>query len=370
MTTSNITVRSLTNYMKNGMNVLLVGHAGLGKTFMLMQAAEKLGYKMKMLNAPTIDPFAHFVGIPTPNETRDKINWLRSTDFEEADIIFIDEYNRADDATQNACFELVQFGSINGEKLPNLKCVVAAMNPAEEGYKVDEMDIALMDRFDVYGEMPIRIDPVYFRSMFGKHIGDEAVKIWEEYNDSRKKSIQRNANNAPGYFSPRKMEAIVKSFLKIGSHEMVSAAIPPGVTLSARDVFTRLQRAQREQASPEASTLPSARSSNVSGVMQMNSAAVRRNVHSVLREWENNNSNRDEMFRHIASSISVYVGSEKLVNDWRPFIASLDKKEMLSFVRMMSKPKASEVSRRLFGVATNNDATKIAQSFRMALPLQ
>lgn len=356
MTTSNITVRSLTNYMKNGMNVLLVGHAGLGKTFMLIQAAEKLGYKMKMLNAPTIDPFAHFVGIPTPNESRDKINWLRSTDFEEADIIFIDEYNRADDATQNACFELVQFGSINGEKLPNLKCVVAAMNPAEEGYKVDEMDIALMDRFDVYGEMPVRIDPIYFRAMFGKHIGDEAVKIWEEYNDSRKKSIQRNANNTPGYFSPRKMEAIVKSFLKIGTHEMVSAAIPPGVTLSARDVFTRLQRAQREQSSPADSSLPSARSSNVSGVMQMNSSALRKNVHSVLKQWESrNSSNRDEMFKHIASSISVNVGNEKLVNNWRPFIESLYKNELRSFAKMMTKTKSSQVANVLLQSPTNND---------------
>jgi len=53
-------------------------------------------------------------------------------------MLFFDELNRAHPKVLNAVFELVQFRSINGDKLPRLQCVIAAINPPGAGYHVQE----------------------------------------------------------------------------------------------------------------------------------------------------------------------------------------------------------------------------------------
>ena len=62
-----ISVPKLQAYMEAGLNVLITGPAGTGKTSMLKQASANLGWTMKYYSVSTLDPFADLVGISQPN---------------------------------------------------------------------------------------------------------------------------------------------------------------------------------------------------------------------------------------------------------------------------------------------------------------
>lgn len=128
-----------------GRPVLLVGEHGVGKTSVLRSISSNFNMKMHELNAATLDPFVHIVGIPVTSEGKVEMN--PPEELQDAEILFIDELNRADRQTRNALFEIICDHSVNGKKLPNLKLVVAAMNPPDSTYHVDELDKAMDDRF-------------------------------------------------------------------------------------------------------------------------------------------------------------------------------------------------------------------------------
>lgn len=128
-----------------GRPVLLVGPHGVGKTSVLRSLATNFNLKMHELNAATLDPFVHIVGIPVNHEG--KVTMTPPEELQDAELLFVDEINRADRPTRNALFELICDHSVNGKKLEKLKLVVAAMNPPEEGYQVDALDEAMDDRF-------------------------------------------------------------------------------------------------------------------------------------------------------------------------------------------------------------------------------
>jgi hypothetical protein len=159
--------------IKAGHPVLLVGPHGTGKTSVLRSMADTFDLKMHEINAATLDPFVHIVGIPVVHEGKVIMN--PPDELQDAEILFIDEVNRADRPTRNALFELVCDHSVNGRKLPNLKLVVAAMNPPDEQYQVDALDEAMDDRFLYKFRVKRNIDYAL------KHIGTErheAVRRW------------------------------------------------------------------------------------------------------------------------------------------------------------------------------------------------
>lgn len=131
--------------IKSGRPVLLIGEKGVGKTSVLRSMSTNFNMKMHELNAATLDPFVHIVGIPVTVDNKIQMN--PPDELMDAEILFIDEINRADRPTRNSLFEIVCDNSVNGRKLPNLKLVVAAMNPPDSVYQVDELDDAMDDRF-------------------------------------------------------------------------------------------------------------------------------------------------------------------------------------------------------------------------------
>ncbi len=131
--------------LEAGKPVLLVGPHGVGKTSVLRSLATNFNLNMHELNASTLDAFVHIVGLPVVHEG--KVTMTPPDALQAAELLFIDEINRSDRPTRNALFELICDGSVNGQKLPNLKLVVAAMNPADEAYQVDALDEAMDDRF-------------------------------------------------------------------------------------------------------------------------------------------------------------------------------------------------------------------------------
>lgn len=157
-----------------GKPVLLIGPHGVGKTSVLRSLATNFNMEMHELNASTLDPFVHIVGIPVTHEG--KVTMTPPDALQSAELLFIDEVNRADRPTRNALFELICDKSVNGRKLPNLKLIVAAMNPPDGDYQVDALDAAMDDRFLYRFNVPRDIS--YALDLIGDQKRRTAVEKW------------------------------------------------------------------------------------------------------------------------------------------------------------------------------------------------
>ena len=86
-----VSISSIKNYMSANMNLLLSGPAGVGKTAMLRQAADELGWKMKYYSASTLDPYTDLVGIPVPQNDTKTVEFYRPKQIDELFMIAVDE---------------------------------------------------------------------------------------------------------------------------------------------------------------------------------------------------------------------------------------------------------------------------------------
>jgi hypothetical protein len=197
----------LQNYRRLGLNVLIAGHAGIGKTAVINEVFA--GLKWKYFSAPTMDPWVDLVGVPraiSDEKRGGMVLDLVRPEFVKADdieAIFIDELNRAPDKVLNALMELIQFKSINGHPLKNLKVIWAAINPDDDSdeYAVNKLDRALKDRFQVHLEIPFKIDEEYFNKKYPE-IGASFCAWWNDLPDDLKKEI-----------SPRRLDYAAQAYL-------------------------------------------------------------------------------------------------------------------------------------------------------------
>lgn len=141
-------------------SVLLIGHAGVGKTQRVKAWCEKHNPPLHLVcKDAKVEDIGNLAGIFAPNENKTKAMNLPTGAYDELDnpdtVLFLDEFNRASSAVR---FTLAQL--INEHKIPNsqerggyhyfndLQLVVAAINPAKYGeYNTEPMDVAELDRF-------------------------------------------------------------------------------------------------------------------------------------------------------------------------------------------------------------------------------
>ncbi len=236
MTRFNDLVATVKQYTKDGHNVMLVGKHGVGKTAIITRACEELGLRTKYWSAPLIDPDIDLGGIPVPNKKTGTLDFFSNKEIWDAEVIFLDELNRAAPRTLNMIFELLQFKSVHGKKLPNLKCVHCAINPPGAGsYDVQQLDDALMDRFyafiEVRHEFPHEIVRRYVRQ---DHAA--AMAAWYDKLDSS------------SFVSPRRMEYAAQLYAKGYDIKecFTDSKLPVGALVVALAGVT-LQHAQVEQ---------------------------------------------------------------------------------------------------------------------------
>lgn len=183
-------------------NVLLIGLHGVGKTQVVLDLCKEKGIKMKYFSCSTLDPYTDLVGVPVPRTDEDGNEYLkmvRPRDVDEAEIIFMDEFNRADPKVHNALMEIILFRTINGDPLPNLRMVWAAMNPPGGDYDVEELDPALLDRFDVYEDVAARPSIDYMAGQGIRKPVAAALKAWwEEQNRTKRDQAEM--------ITPRRLE--------------------------------------------------------------------------------------------------------------------------------------------------------------------
>jgi hypothetical protein len=233
--------------LQQGMNVMLIGPHGTGKTQSVMDLCTELGLKMKYYSCSTLDPYTDLVGVPVPKKDEDGKDYLqmvRPREVDEAEFIFFDEFNRADAKTLNAIFEIIQFKSINGEKLPNLKACWAAMNPPDEDYQVEEIDPALLDRFDIFIEVMPKPSVAYMSQFVPEQVAKALHVWWNEHERSRNTSNTKKKRDRIDYISPRRLLKIGLIWEATGQNSgSVKRALPPGGTFESGKLIELLRSA-------------------------------------------------------------------------------------------------------------------------------
>jgi hypothetical protein len=241
----------------NGFNVLLIGLHGTGKTASIQDMVARRGLKMKYFSCSTLDPFTDLVGIPVPvdqldaegnpvideyGNTKQVLKNVRPREVDEADIIFFDELNRADAKTLNAVFEIIQFRSINGEKLENLKVCWAAINPPGEDYDVDRLDEALLDRFDLYVKVDAQPSVSYMSQFIAPQYAKALAQWWSGHDvEMRKGSKDKKAD----YISPRRLLKLGQIYEAFGNARMVHMALPQGGDFDKTKLMDLLRAAKK-----------------------------------------------------------------------------------------------------------------------------
>jgi hypothetical protein len=172
---------------------MLIGRHGVGKTTIVKDLAEKLDVEFKYYSSATLDPYSELIGIPVPDtdhREQKNVDYFRPKDLNRAEFIFFDELNRVqNERVLNAVLEIVQFKTINGEPLPNLKMVWCAINPPGD-YQVVELDPALEDRFHMYVKIQAAIDMDYMKTKMKEPIARVMKDWWDvDLSDDQKKIL-------------------------------------------------------------------------------------------------------------------------------------------------------------------------------------
>jgi DNA polymerase III delta prime subunit len=189
-----INTKDLVKYANSGLNVLLSGPHGVGKTAIIKEVFNDVFGEYytnwRYFSASTLDPWVDFIGIPknyTRPDGKEVFGIIPPDHFtgeENVQAIFFDEINRAEEKTLNALMELIQFRSINGRKFPNLKCIWAAENPADDKdnqYMVKELDPAQKDRFQIQIPLKNELNMTYMKKKYGNDAAQIASEWWSDF---------------------------------------------------------------------------------------------------------------------------------------------------------------------------------------------
>lgn len=315
-----VSVPTLAKYMSSGFNILISGLHGTGKTMMLNAAVKSLGLRMHYLPASTLDPYIDIIGMPLPNKESGRLDFYRTDAIENAEVIFFDEMNRAETKTLNAMFEIIQFHTIAGTPLPNLKVVVAAINPVEAGvYNVDELDPALRDRFDIFMTAEPRIDMPYFKKKFGADIAKKAKSFWTDYENSRTVAISRKVKNPPAYISPRRLDKILSAYVASKTLSSVADSIPPeaSATFSASLLFRELSSADGNVSHERK---PRVRKESVESILSssgsLRTAKNRERVRKVLERDDVEDADKQKLVSAAAAQLNQSISPDKIFENW------------------------------------------------------
>jgi MoxR-like ATPase len=136
-----------------GRPVLLVGRHGVGKSAILEQVAAELGVGFVCRDLSLMEP-PDLVGLPKPDESVTRYLPPAFLPAAGRGLLVFEELNRCERFMRAPCLQLLTARSLNDYTLPPGWLPVAAINPADADYEVEEMDAALLSRFVVIDVVP------------------------------------------------------------------------------------------------------------------------------------------------------------------------------------------------------------------------
>ena len=208
--------------------VCIEGAAGIGKTSLVKQVAEKRGMTMCTLCLSQLEEVGDIVGFPQKEvmlqyKTKDGATktvwwpesnlsrvptnvtvtsntrmgyappaWLPKEENNNGVILLLDDFTRGNSLFQQAIMELINTGSYISWQLPKKTCIVLTSNPDDGEYNVESLDSAQKTRMVTFG---IKLDVkdwakwaegkvdgravnfalLYGNEIFGKHNGVQTV---------------------------------------------------------------------------------------------------------------------------------------------------------------------------------------------------
>lgn len=318
-------------YIKNNMNVMLIGLHGTGKTETVRQIAADMGYKVKSYSCATLDPFTDLVGVPIPVEVngRQVLKMIRPVEIDEAEIVFFDELNRARPEVQDAVLEIINNRTINGEPLPNLKCCWAAINPPNGDYNVDELDPALMDRFDAYIEFTPRPSVAYMSQTVPKEVAQALKSWWDDHNKEKRDT----------YISPRRLHKIGLVWMAHKSKRALLQSLPPGGKYDSTKLYMMLDAAINPHKREAAPGIGDA----AAGEYDFSNAKNLQTKAPALAQFLQSNPMALETHRKVQNTLSNGVSGEVLVREWDEVLDSLHEPVLEALITSYPQPKQSQM---------------------------
>ena len=186
----------------SGDNVLLVGRAGTGKTERIKEWAKQRGIQLHFTDVQSLDPTDLAGIIARNNDDPRYATRLGNTEFHELDepnsVLFLDEVNRASTEVLGALLTLVQNHMIVDPEAPGGKrplkgmlFTIAAMNPYNPAYDVNDIDMAMRTRF---GKVNVEADNSFQEAFYEKFLSKE-LREAEEANDPEEVQIIKGQLN-------------------------------------------------------------------------------------------------------------------------------------------------------------------------------
>ncbi len=127
--------------------ICIWGTHGIGKTEMVNQIANTLGYQWAYIAPAQFEEMGDLVGMPSVENGRtifSSPDWVPTE--EGPGILLIDDVNRADDRILRGIMQLLQNYELVSWKLPKFWQIVLTANPDGGDYSVTPMDNAMLTR--------------------------------------------------------------------------------------------------------------------------------------------------------------------------------------------------------------------------------
>lgn len=138
-------------FIKSQQNLFLFGRRGVGKTHIVIQAAQECGLKVNYINLSVIER-PDLAGYPDMSSSGDIISFKspaflpKLIDGKKADsIILFDEVDKAPPEVTAPLLEILQFKCVNGNNINVASCILTG-NLINEGSYSNQISNALLDR--------------------------------------------------------------------------------------------------------------------------------------------------------------------------------------------------------------------------------
>ena len=176
-------LNEILNLTPSNQNILLVGRHGIGKSEILTNYFEKKKLNVVPLFLGQMADPGDLIGLPYFNKETGHTEYYPPYWFPLDDkpvVLFLDELNRARPELMQSVMDLALNRKLAGKKLPEGSQVIAAVNDGEE-YQVEELDPALISRFNVYYFEPEIMDWIKWAQL--NNLDSRVVKFIKESQD-------------------------------------------------------------------------------------------------------------------------------------------------------------------------------------------